>query len=278
MARIAVPRSAPKDDWIVTSHGHAPPHPGLVGKDSGTPPSGSSGSASQPTVTASEGSLVGGGATDGASSAAVPVDALAPIGSVDSIALLFWRAPLTVTSGALVSSPVLNRARQSLAASDRQVLDALVSRNLTAIRDFMDSDASRRHSAVDLLRERGLLREVAIDDFSPEVASGMRRDAEKGSALRARIRGKAPIGDPLVAAIAQNVRLVVPDARCISIVEGRVFVATGAQLVGYDDPVDFRIFLQGGFLNECLSFFVERGLLGMDEAGKCVERFHGMSR
>jgi hypothetical protein len=31
-------------------------------------------------------------------------------------------------------------------------------------------------------------------------------------------------------------------------------------------------------LNECLSFFVERGLLGMDEAGKCVERFHGMSR
>jgi len=153
----------------------------------------------------------------------------------------------------------------ALSTDSERALVAIVVRNTDAIREFLKSDAAARHTLVGGLMDRGLLQEVRIDQFPAEVAAEIRRSAEAG-------------GGSVVARMAEKVRAAVPEATSVLISKGRLFVATASQTPKTADPVEFRVFLQGSFLNECLALFVECGMIDAGAAAECVTAFERLAK
>lgn len=200
--------------------------------------------------------------------------------SANEVALLFWKAPLAVSGERLFASRFLNPADGNPDQAEFDALDALVMRNVAAIEEQLKKSAEARHGVAFDLLEQGRLRELQLSDLSPELATKVRREVDSELARTAGEGGanEARRQQAVNSKLVEHLKSAVPDAVTVLQSDGKVFVATKAQLPGLVDPIEFRASLRGAFLNQCLAFFVARGRLGPDEAARCAGAFEAMAR
>lgn len=200
--------------------------------------------------------------------------------SAHEVALLFWKAPLAVSSERLFASRFLDAAAGQPEQDEFDALDAIVKTNVAAIEGQLKKSAEARHGVAFDLLEQGRLRELQLADLTPEVAANVLREVDAELAREA--SGGDASEDRRQRAIAsklqEHARSAVPDAATVLLSDGKVFVATKAQLQGHIDPVEFQASLRATFLNQCLSFFVARGRLASDDAATCAAAFEAMAR
>lgn len=200
--------------------------------------------------------------------------------SANEVARLFWNAPLKVSSERLFASRFLNPGEGDPELAEFDALDAIVKPNVAAIEEHLKKSAEARHGVAFDLLEQGRMRELQLSDLSPELATKMLREVD---AELTRADGEGGANEAwrqraIASKLQEHARSAVPDAVTVLQSDGKVFVATKAQLQGFVDPVELQASLRGAFLNQCLSFFVARGRLASDDAATCAAAFAAMAR
>lgn len=185
-----------------------------------------------------------------------------------------------VSSERLFASRFLNPGEGDPELAEFDALDAIVKPNVAAIEEHLKKSAEARHGVAFDLLEQGRMRELQLSDLSPELATKMLREVD---AELTRADGEGGANEAwrqraIASKLQEHARSAVPDAVTVLQSDGKVFVATKAQLQGFVDPVELQASLRGAFLNQCLSFFVARGRLASDDAATCAAAFAAMAR
>lgn len=186
---------------------------------------------------------------------------------------LFALAPLAVTGAGLVRHTRLNVSDCLVPDHDMRVLDELIERHVTKIREAEQCRSAEISNTMQILHDAGQLTRLDLESLPPPQRQHVLDEARQRLAMlsaRGRVQSEE---DAVLHVLQRRARELFPDARSFRHTADAVYYATLDQLPTLDRHVDYGHFLRSDFFHQVVAWFTQAGLTNIDFLQPDVQTF-----